>query len=145
MIRAARPEEAGALSALALRSKAYWGYDEEFLAACREALTIDPAWCDGVRVLVAERDGAVVGFCRVAEAELAELFVDPVAIGQGVGGQLLRAALATARELGMPKLALDSDPHAEAFYLHEGAVRVGESFSTATGRMLPRLELAVPR
>ena len=48
-VRAARPAEAEAISALALRSKAHWGYDPAFLEACREDLTIDPAWCDGVR------------------------------------------------------------------------------------------------
>ncbi len=37
-LRAARPDEAEALSGLTMRSKAYWGYDEEFLAACRNDL-----------------------------------------------------------------------------------------------------------
>ena len=37
-IRPARPEEAGAISALALRSKGHWGYDPAFLEACREDL-----------------------------------------------------------------------------------------------------------
>mgnify|MGYP006181464253 CR=1 FL=1 len=32
-IRRASPAEAGTLSALALRSKAHWGYDADFLAA----------------------------------------------------------------------------------------------------------------
>ena len=32
-IRAARPEEAADLSALALASKAHWGYDAAFMAA----------------------------------------------------------------------------------------------------------------
>ena len=41
-IRRARPEEAGVLSALALRSKAHWGYDADFLAACRDDLTLIP-------------------------------------------------------------------------------------------------------
>jgi hypothetical protein len=34
-IRPARPDEATDLSALAMRSKAYWGYDDDFLRACR--------------------------------------------------------------------------------------------------------------
>ena len=44
-LRAARPEEAAAISALALRSKAHWGYDEAFLAACRAELTWTAAQC----------------------------------------------------------------------------------------------------
>ncbi|MEU4236164.1 hypothetical protein [Actinoplanes sp. NPDC026619] len=41
-IRPARPGEAAALSELARRSKAHWGYDEGFLDACRADLTLSP-------------------------------------------------------------------------------------------------------
>jgi hypothetical protein len=33
-IRRALPEEAEALTALILRAKSYWGYDQSFLEAC---------------------------------------------------------------------------------------------------------------
>jgi hypothetical protein len=42
-IRPARPGEAAALSALAMRSKAHWGYDQEFLEAVRPVLTFTEA------------------------------------------------------------------------------------------------------
>lgn len=149
IVRAARVAEADAISALALRSKAYWGYDPDFLAACREDLVIRPEWCDGVRLVVAEQDGVLLGYARVAGeppvGELAGLFVDPAAIGRGVGGLLLRHAVGIAAGLGMTLLEIDSDPHAEPFYRHAGAVRTGESPSTVDpARLLPRLELAVP-
>jgi hypothetical protein len=41
-IRRALPGEAASLSALALRSKALWGYDAAFIEACRASLTVDP-------------------------------------------------------------------------------------------------------
>ena len=41
-IRTARPDDAEQLSILAQRSKAHWGYDEEFLSAFRSELTIRP-------------------------------------------------------------------------------------------------------
>jgi GNAT superfamily N-acetyltransferase len=148
IIRPARPEEAAAISALALRSKGHWGYDAAFLDACRADLTIDPAWCDGVRLVVAEDDGVLLGYARIdggpPAAELAGLFVDPPAIGRGVGRRLLRHATGIAAELGIRTLEIDSDPYAEPFYLHAGAVRTGASPSTVDpGRLLPRLELAV--
>jgi hypothetical protein len=44
----------------------------------------------------------------------------------------------------MTALEIDSDPNAEPFYRHAGAVRTGESASTVDPtRLLPRLELAV--
>jgi GNAT superfamily N-acetyltransferase len=148
IVRPARPDEAGEISGLALRSKGHWGYDAAFLEACRADLTIDPAWCDGLRLVVAEDGDRLLGYARVAGTapvgELAGLFVDPVAIGTGVGGLLLRHATAVAAGLGMATLVIDSDPYAEPFYLHAGARRVGESVSTVDpGRRLPRLELVV--
>lgn len=41
LIRLARVTEAEILSDLALRSKAHWGYDAEFIEACRDELTVD--------------------------------------------------------------------------------------------------------
>ena len=40
-LRAARVEELDALSTLCLRSKAVWGYDKEFMNACRAELTLN--------------------------------------------------------------------------------------------------------
>jgi len=148
IIRAGLPSEAGAISALALRSKGHWGYDAAFLEACREDLTIDPAWCDGVRLVVAEEDGVLLGYVRIAGeppvGELDGLFVDPPAIGRGIGGLLLQHAVATAAGLGLETLEIDSDPYAEPFYRHAGAVRTGTTSSTVDPtRSLPRLLLAV--
>ena len=149
ILRPAAPAEAGALSDLALRSKGHWGYDEQFLAACRAELTLRPEQCDGVHVVVAERDGVLLGFYRVAGdppiAELADLFVDPDAIGRGVGATLLADAVARAEALGIVRLVIDADPHAEEFYARMGARRIGTVASgSIAGRELPQLELAVP-
>jgi GNAT superfamily N-acetyltransferase len=148
-VRPARPEEAGAISALALRSKGHWGYDPAFLEACRADLTIDPAWCDGVRLVVATAGDRLLGYARVSGeppvGELDGLFVDPAAIGTGVGGLLLRHAVGIAARLGIETLEIDSDPQAEPFYRHAGAVRTGDSPSTVDPtRRLPHLTLPVP-
>lgn len=145
-LRQARPDEHLAVSALALRSKGHWGHDAEFLEACRAELTWGPERM--VEVVVAESDGAVVGFHLLepveSEAhvgELAALFVDPPSIGSGVGRLLLRDALAHAVRRGWRAVRLDADPDAEAFYLSQGARRIGESPSgSIAGRVLPRLE-----
>ena len=145
-IRPAVPGEAAALSALAVRSKAHWGYDEAFLDACRDELATAAEECDGIHVQVAERDGALIGYYKLAGqppvGELADLFIDPSAIGAGVGSRLLRHALDLARRLGLHILTIDADPNAEAFYRRAGAVRVGSVASgSIPGRELPRLEL----
>lgn len=147
-IRPARAGEAAALSALALRSKAHWGYDAAFLDACRAELTLRDDELASRRTLVAEVDGGVAGFGTLEgeppHGELGMLFVEPVAIGRGVGGALLAALVDRARGLGFTRLAIDADPFAEAFYLAHGAVRVGVVASgSVPGRVLPQLELVV--
>ncbi|ONK11033.1 GNAT family N-acetyltransferase [Streptomyces sp. MP131-18] len=142
LIRAARAEEAGALSELALRSKAYWGYSDAFIAACREELRLHPGDIERRRTTVAEREGRAIGFATLdgepPEGELGMLFVDPLAIGQGVGRLLFNHTLDAARGLGFTRLTLSADPNAEPFYRLMGAVRVGsEPSGSIPGRELP--------
>ena len=152
-IRPARPGEEASLTELAMRSKAHWGYDDAFMAACRDELTIRPEHIE--RIDVADLDGEVVGMVRLEPGPsgrlsgqhgvIEDMFVDPAAIGTGVGGELFRHAVRRAAAEGMARLLIDADPNAEGFYAAMGAVRVGESPSgSIPGRMLPQLELAVP-
>jgi ribosomal protein S18 acetylase RimI-like enzyme len=147
-IRTARPAEAAALSDLAMRSKAHWGYSAEFLEACRASLTVSPNDCDAGTLLVAEIEGQVAGFARLdgtpPEGELSDLWVDPAFMGRGVGRALFEAITARAARMGFRALLIDADPNAEAFYLHLGAVRIGEVPSTVIpGRTLPLLRFTL--
>jgi N-acetylglutamate synthase-like GNAT family acetyltransferase len=143
-IRPARPGEEPALTELAIRSKGHWGHDAAFLARSRTALTLRPEHLGRWIVRVAERDGAVVGVAAVdpEAAELELLFVEPAAIGTGVGGVLLRDALDRAREAGLDELLIESDPDAEPFYRAHGAEPLGTRVAAATGRELPLLRIA---
>ncbi|MFT3800935.1 MAG: GNAT family N-acetyltransferase [Burkholderiaceae bacterium] len=146
LIRRARPGEADALTALCRRAKAHWGYSADQIARWRDELTVHadvlathPAW-------VAERDGRAIGYCLLRAGEpywcLEDLFVDPAAIGQGVGRGLMAVALTAARDGGARGLAIDADPHAEPFYLAQGARRVGTCAAPIPGepaRVRPQL------
>ena len=141
-IRRADAGDGPAFSDLAFRSKAHWSYDDAFMEACREDLRVseeDIAICP---VYVHEEDGHLNGFYRLRpcgeEIEMVALFVEPRAMGRGVGKELWRHAVAIATGLGCRALVLQSEPHAEGFYRAMRAERVGESESTVfPGRMLP--------
>ncbi|MTE22256.1 GNAT family N-acetyltransferase [Streptomyces sp. TRM43335] len=148
-VRAALPEEAVRLSELAIRSKAHWGYDGAFVAACREELTLRPDEVTRRRTAVAERDGEILGFVTVEgrppHGSIGLMFVDPPAIGQGVGRLLFEDALHRARAAGFTRLSVDADPNAEGFYRAMGAVRTGTAPSgSIPGRVLPQLAVRVP-
>jgi GNAT superfamily N-acetyltransferase len=149
-LRPARPDEAAQLSDLALRSKAHWGYSDEFIEACRAELTYRPEQIETSRIVVAVVAEAVVGFYALAGeppvGELDGMFVDPDHIGTGAGGALFEHLLDSARRSGFTALQIGADPNAVGFYERHGAVRIGEEPSASIpGRMLPVLELDLTR
>ena len=142
-LRRARGEEAAMLSELAMRSKAYWGYGEEFMSRCRVELTWDAERMESAHAVVAERAGRVVGFYIVGrsdpgDAELEAIFVEPVCIGQGVGRHLIEDALRAAASRGAERMLVQSDPHAAPFYRRFGGEPCGTRPSgSIPGRALP--------
>jgi N-acetylglutamate synthase-like GNAT family acetyltransferase len=149
VIRDARAGESVALSELMLRSKAHWGYDAALLEGWRDQLVVSEEMVSRGRVFVAERRGAVLGVAAVVDeppdVELDACFVEPVAIGTGVGRALVQHALGRARELGAHTMRVVADPNAEAFYARLGAVRVGEVPSDVPARSLPLLRFDFAR
>nr|WSX48275.1 GNAT family N-acetyltransferase [Streptomyces sp. NBC_00974] len=135
-LRPARAGEAEFLSGLVMRSKAHWGYDAAFLAACAPQLRVEAGDLAGRRIVVAEDvtggnagrgSGVVLGLASL-EGEpplgrLGLLFVEPAALGRGTGRLLYRDALRRAARLGFRRLLIDADPHAAGFYRAMGAVR----------------------
>jgi GNAT superfamily N-acetyltransferase len=141
-IRAARPGEAEALTALSVRSKAHWGYDAAFMKMSQASLTVSDADIASGRVLVAERQSLLFGVAKVEpDGELGMLFVDPLALSRGVGRVLFDAAVVLARRLGAKRMAILADPNAAPFYERMGARFVSHAPSDAVpGRTLPLYE-----
>jgi GNAT superfamily N-acetyltransferase len=148
-IRPARRDEASALGALCVRSKAHWGYDAAFMRLSWRSLQIDPAAIDESRVFVAvdeaDRPLGVVDCAFLGEdADLMHLFVEPGAFGRGVGRALFAKALEWTRAQGRDRLLIASDPNAVEFYRRQGAVDAGTIPSEAIpGRLLPLLIYAL--
>jgi GNAT superfamily N-acetyltransferase len=145
-LRPPEPYELPLLSALCLRSKAVWGYDQAFLDACRAELTIRAEELESTALCAAEHDGALVGVAQITvEGEVADLqkmFVEPGAIGLGVGKALFAWAVSTAKNLGAQRMTIDADPGAVGFYKRMGAVEHGAApLGSIPGRMLPRLQV----
>ena len=145
ILRAARSAEADALSALALRSKGFWGYSPEFIEACRGELSYDPRQiaARNFDFTVCQLSDGLVGFyaierCGDDRFELCALFVEPEYIGQGFGRLLMESAKQEARELGAECLIVQGDPNAESFYTAAGGTCTGQRESgSVPGRFLP--------
>jgi GNAT superfamily N-acetyltransferase len=150
-VRAARTGEAPSLTSLCLRSKAHWGYDAEFMRLCVPSLTVSEQSIAEGRVLVAvAADGSIAGTVSVLpdgdEAELGLMFVEPGAIGGGIGRLLFGEAVKLARRLGHRRLSILADVNAAPFYERMGARFVRQAPSDAIpGRTLPFYEYDLAR
>ena len=146
-IRPARSEEAAGLSALAMESKASWGYSDAFMAACRDELmvTADDLSCASSAYFVAEDQHGIAGYYGLVDEqdmELEALFVSPTRMRQGIGQALIGHAKTEASRRGRHRIVIQGDPNAEAFYLAVGATRIGVRPSDSiAGRHLPLFEL----
>ena len=145
-------DEVEALSQLAFRSKARWNYPAEWLDEWRPQLAITPGLLREQLVFVARGDrNDAIGFYGLLvegrRASLEHLWVDPQYLGQGVGSALFEHATIEATARGCEVLEIDSDPHAEAFYLRLGAVRRSMISAPVRGvdRKLPRLHFNLSR
>jgi GNAT superfamily N-acetyltransferase len=148
VIRPARAGEAPALTELAIRSKAHWGYDVAFIEKVRPLLTFSEQDLVASPVYVLDAGGTAIGMYRLTgtppSGELEDLWLDPDAIGHGHGRRLFAHALATASELGFDELTIEADPNAEGFYAAMGAARAGERRSPS-GRTLSLLQVRTRR
>ncbi|WYX35583.1 GNAT family N-acetyltransferase [Achromobacter xylosoxidans] len=133
----------------ALAAKGHWGYSARQLEKWREDLTPREAWVDARPFIVAENDAGTIGFYTLETADngtwaLDNLWIDPERIGQGFGRALFAHAVDTARKRGATILTIDAEPHAEGFYMAQGAKRTKAVAAPIEGdpeRVRPQLEL----
>jgi len=149
-LRDARQDELPSLGELCLRSKAIWGYDDAFMTACQNELTLRPDELQSTHLQVAERDSTVVGLAQVkvtdSDADLLKLFVEPALLRSGVGRLLFEWATARARGLGAVRMIIEADPDAAPFYERMGARYAGFAPSQSIpGRMLPRMQMGLEK
>ncbi len=138
--RAARPEDASALTALrrlALRSLSGF-YSPEQIAVWSEAAgeaELRSAIGENANSLTCaviddEAGDSCVGFVRLefgASVHLLALYVEPAWQGRGVGGALLGGAHAVCRARGVARIHVVASLNAARFYTRRGYVRVDET------------------
>ncbi|MGH8094982.1 MAG: GNAT family N-acetyltransferase [Chthoniobacterales bacterium] len=141
----AQPADAPILSSIAWAAKVHWGYPPHWMEQWRGQLAITPEFIVTNETFAAVIGGQMIGFHALLETtetlRLEHLWVLPERIGQGIGRSLFGHAVERAKLRGARSLTIEADPHAEPFYRHLGAVRIGTSASEVDGhrRELPLL------
>ncbi|MEH6527221.1 MAG: GNAT family N-acetyltransferase [Sneathiella sp.] len=117
------------LTILALDSKAFWGYSEDFIQSCKTALTITDEMIERLHSGSIRGDNAFAGFYFLSEeedyAELQLLYISPLAMGKGFGRLLFNSAVKKAILLGFNAMRIEADPNATDFYKRMGAKQIG--------------------
>lgn len=138
------------LTELTHRSKAYWGYDEDFMRNCQEELTVRESHIINDISYVLETDGQIVGFYTLSvmkpndTIELEYMFIEPNHIGLGYGKKLLHHAIDQCKVMNCQRLMIQSDPNAKQFYIRHGGVQISEEPSNSIAdRMLPYIMIKI--
>ena len=144
-VRDANPEDATALEALQRRSAAVWDEDRSHLAAAPDAIAPPHRAIAERRVRVAvDAAGQRLGFSVVlpvedGSCELDDLFVEPDAMGLGIGRRLVEDVVARATAAGATRVTVIANARAVGFYERLGFRITGEA-ATRFGRA-PRMAL----
>ncbi|PCI05964.1 MAG: GNAT family N-acetyltransferase [Hyphomicrobiales bacterium] len=147
-IRRAKPDETAILTDLSMRSKRSNGYDDAFMDACREELTVTVERIEGGEYWVADA-GVIYGcvclgpyFSDTDSAQINAFFIDPDWQRKGIGRLLWAKILERAAQRGIIRLTLDADPAAVAFYQAMGFETIGETPSgSIPGRVIPQMAI----
>jgi GNAT superfamily N-acetyltransferase len=122
VIRPALQAERSSLEALQWRASLTNSGDRDSLLANPDAIALPVEQISDGHVLVAQRDGVIVGFAAVlprpdGNAELDALFVEPSLWKRGVGRLLVERCADVARRRDSRILHVVGNPHAEGFYV----------------------------
>jgi GNAT superfamily N-acetyltransferase len=144
-LRQALVSEANDLCNLAIRSKAIWGYEEEFLQQCRQWIKIDKEYIEKWPVVVLEKNNEIKGFYSLKkineENRLDNLWIEPKFVRCGYGQILFQDAIEVARTLKWNHFRLAGEPKAVVFYKKMGARLIGSVQSRLKADLfLPHME-----
>jgi GNAT superfamily N-acetyltransferase len=134
----AKPEDAPALTRIAVSSKRHWGYPKSWIQSWLNVLTITPEFIRDNETHVAMVEVQAIGFYALGlngdRLDLLHLWVLPRGMGRGVGRALFVHAVDRTREMGFRALEIESDPNAAGFYQRMGAHRIGSRVQEIEGK-----------
>ena len=143
-IRLAKTSEAEKLTNLAIRSEAYWGYNDVFMDKFKEIYKVTEHFIDNNPTFVICENDEVIGFYAIIiskeKNELEYFYIEPQLIGKGYGQALWNHLIDYCKGLKIKDIQLVTSPQAKEFYQRMGAVQIGEVQSLLQkGRIIPKL------
>lgn len=141
----ADPQDNRILTDIALASKRYWGYPEDWIELWLPDLTITEEYILRHDVFKLVENGKICGFCslewddEMKSLEVAHLWLLPAYIGKKLGRYLLQSSLDKVSKYPARSISVIADPNASEFYEKFGFSKVGNVESKPAGRYLPKM------
>jgi ribosomal protein S18 acetylase RimI-like enzyme len=133
------------LSEIARKSKAKWGYPEEWLDLWNDVLQISADHISRYPTYKLLVNGGIIGFCSLeidqSSIEVLHLWVLPKHGRRGYGSDLLSFCLSHHLTDNIRIVKVESDPNAVPFYEKFGFKTLRQIDSTPKGRKLPYMEV----
>ena len=142
VLRPARPSDADDIASVHLRARRAAPMppgvhpDDDVRRWLAGRLQSDEVW-------VAEDDGRVVGYARLTEVWLDDLYVEPSHARQGVGAALLEVAK-SVRPDGFCLWVFEANAPAREFYARRGLVELERTDGSANEERSPDIRMAWP-
>jgi GNAT superfamily N-acetyltransferase len=145
-IRPARADEGERLREIAEAAKGHWGYDPERVRTWAASGDFSQKALTENEVFVAEVAERVVAWAALDPKGdgliwLADMWVEPEWMSQGIGSLLFGHALGRARELGGRTMEWEAEPNAVGFYERVGGRYRRDGETSEWGRVLPVMGL----
>ena len=134
------------INELFYKSKAFWGYDENYMNKFMSHFGLTEDYLMTNAVYLNRQDKKLLGFYSFVidgkELKLDCFFINPDYIRQGIGTRLWAHCCHTVKETyKRNRFILFSDPHAEKFYMKMGCKKIGTHESSIGGnKYIPILE-----
>ncbi|MDQ3535819.1 MAG: GNAT family N-acetyltransferase [Bacteroidota bacterium] len=139
-IQSANKSDSEVLSRICVESKMYWKYPIEWLKLWLKELSITQEYIENYFVFTLNLNGEIIGFISIEEDnemyKIGHLWVKPKFIGMGYGKRLLNEVIAMVVKQGA-EIIVESDPHAEQFYISQGFRTFDKKEGIPKGRYLP--------
>ncbi|AOY74908.1 GNAT family N-acetyltransferase [Clostridium formicaceticum] len=142
-IRRAEAFESEALTNIAARSEAYWGYDSTFMKNFKRLYRVTEKFIIDNPTYAIVEGKEIIGFYGIlsteTETSLEFLYIEPTFIGKGYGKLLWTHMVSICRCHGIKEIALVTSPQAKEFYSKMGAKYIGDVDSiVAENKKVPK-------
>jgi GNAT superfamily N-acetyltransferase len=136
-VRDAELSDLATIQELYVASKAYWGYDDEFMNKFKNQCDITINHIQNYSFKLFSNSEQFIGFYAFAIHEhkpislsLEKFFIHPNSIGKGIGKIMWQHFVNFAKTIGKYAFTLESDPNAINFYKKMGCVQIGTGESS---------------